>query len=281
MTKNINIKLIRIDGGTQSRVALNQDVVSDYRDALARGDLPPVVLFFDGSDHWLADGFHRFHAYRTAGKASIPADVRSGTKRDAMLFSFGANGAHGLRRTNDDKRKAVSAMLADAEWSALSDRQIAIHCAVTQPFVSGLRKPKVITVITPEANKVSTVDSPPLETTLVKGVATVATPAPSKVESDSTDADPELDNLRDSVRVLAEDNDRLMQRLAVEAMDASEEEKTAAAELIAQLRAEVKQLRAENSGLKSMRDSLQVENGVLKQQCQSLLRKLRKLETPA
>jgi hypothetical protein len=91
--------------------------------------------------------------------------VRAGTVRDAILFSLGANRAHGLRVTNADKRKAVGAMLADAEWSAWSDRKIADACGVSQPFVSGMRKPpEVITVITPPAApkpaKVVTVTTP-------------------------------------------------------------------------------------------------------------------------
>ena len=103
--QSINLKTIRIDGGTQSRVALNLATVAEYTEALEDGvDLPPVIVFNDGSDKWLADGFHRYHAYVAKGRASIPSDVRTGTQRDAILFSFGANAKHGLRRSNDDKR---------------------------------------------------------------------------------------------------------------------------------------------------------------------------------
>jgi hypothetical protein len=147
--KNINLRTIRIDGGTQSRVELNAAALADYTQALRDGqELPPIVVFFDGADNWLADGFHRYHAYREDKRASIPADVHKGTVRDAILFSVGANGAHGLRRTNDDKRKSVMTLLADDVWSNWSDREIAKACGVTQPFVSSIRKPvEVKTVI--------------------------------------------------------------------------------------------------------------------------------------
>ncbi len=134
---------VTIDGGTQSRVALNEDVVSEYADAIRRGAaLPPVVVFHDGGTYWLADGFHRFHAHRAARAEDIDADVFTGTKRDAVLHSVGANANHGLRRSNDDKRRAVQTLLDDAEWAQWSDRQIADACGVSPPFVAAVRSPE-------------------------------------------------------------------------------------------------------------------------------------------
>lgn len=130
------------DGGTQARAALNEDVVAEYAEAIIGGaDLPPVVVFQDGKKYWLADGFHRFHAHRKANAESIDADVRVGTKRDAILHSVGANSLHGLRRSNEDKRCAVRTLLNDREWGAWSDRQIADACGVSHPFVAAIRNP--------------------------------------------------------------------------------------------------------------------------------------------
>lgn len=136
----IPISAIRLDGGTQSRALLQDGIINEYAAALEDGaSFPPVVLFYDGSDHWLADGFHRVRAYLFAGRDAIPADVRQGTRRDAILYSVGANEAHGLRRTNDDKRRAVLTLLNDAEWAKWSDREIARRCAVSNQFVSNIR----------------------------------------------------------------------------------------------------------------------------------------------
>jgi hypothetical protein len=137
--ETIKLDSVRIDGGTQSRVAINADAVEDYAEAMTAGaTLPPVVVFFDGAAHWLADGFHRLHAHRRIGAVSIAADVRHGTQRDAQLFAYGANQAHGLRRTNDDKRKAVAGMLElVAEWS---DAKIARHVGVSDKTVAAHRK---------------------------------------------------------------------------------------------------------------------------------------------
>jgi hypothetical protein len=100
---------------------------------------PPVVLFSDGQERWLADGFHHVLAARMSGLAEIAADVRAGTQRDAFLYGIGANSTHGLPRSNADKRKAVALLLADAEWSQWNNREIARRCRVARSVVDRLR----------------------------------------------------------------------------------------------------------------------------------------------
>lgn len=142
--KTIPINSLRIDGGTQTRAQLNESVVAEYAEVIRfGGSLPPVTVYFDGSENWLADGFHRYHAHRAAGAMEIEADVRNGTKRDAILHSVGANAVHGLRRTNEDKRRAVTTLLGDKEWAAWTDREIAKACGVSHPFVAAIRNPEV------------------------------------------------------------------------------------------------------------------------------------------
>ena len=227
--KNINIHLIRTDGGTQSRVSLNEAVVAEYADALNDGiDLPAVTLFSDGADFWLADGFHRLFAYRKVERASIPAEVREGTSRDAILFSVGANQAHGLRRTNDDKRKAVLVMLADAEWKTWSDRNIAKQCSVSVTLVSTVRSPAVAEKRDENRQKAEAKKKPQPE----KGCsrATPTTPVGSSEESpkpaSAASADPEqtddngpsAEEIREAEQSAADDAARV--RLILESDDA-------------------------------------------------------------
>jgi len=135
----IRLDQIRIDGGTQSRVELNQDVVAEYAEAYRDGaQFPPIVVFYDGSSYWLADGFHRYFGAKAAGKETIYEDVQPGTQREAVLYSLGANAKHGLRRSNADKRRAVETMLADAEWAAWPEAEIARRCGVSRPLVHTL-----------------------------------------------------------------------------------------------------------------------------------------------
>jgi hypothetical protein len=152
---HLKINRIRMDGGTQSRAAIDSATVEEYRQHiddwqrenkdtdLAEEGWPfrdPVIVFYDGKNYWLGDGFHRVTACQRAGRYDVAADIRQGTQRDAMLFSAGANADHGLRRTASDKYRAVTLLLNDPEWAAWSDREIARRCNVSQPFVSSLRK---------------------------------------------------------------------------------------------------------------------------------------------
>ncbi|OAN71265.1 hypothetical protein A8B82_21055 [Sulfitobacter sp. EhC04] len=104
---------------------------------MARGDqFPPVVVFFDGSDYHLADGYHRVASALRNQERKIEADVRKGDKRDAILFSVSANATHGHRRSNADKRSAVTRLLQDEEWSKWSQTDIAKTCNVSREFVN-------------------------------------------------------------------------------------------------------------------------------------------------
>jgi hypothetical protein len=130
---------IRLDGGTQCRAKLDDEHIASLAEAWADGaKMPAIVVFHDGSNHWLADGFHRYHAAEKCSFRDILADVRSGTKLEAIRFALSANAAHGLRRTNADKRRAVE--IALKEFPKLSDRQIAEICAVGNQLVGHTRK---------------------------------------------------------------------------------------------------------------------------------------------
>lgn len=143
MAKIIDIELdkIRIDGGTQPRAKIDMEVVNDYSTSFELGaNFPPIDVFFDGKEYWLADGFHRYHAARDAHVPELPATIHNGTVRDAILFSLGCNDRHGLRRTNEDKRHSVMTMLNDPEWSQWSDRSIAEKCGVGNQLVGHVRQ---------------------------------------------------------------------------------------------------------------------------------------------
>ncbi|KQP43933.1 hypothetical protein [Pseudorhodoferax sp. Leaf274] len=137
----LDLDLIRIDGGTQARVELNQSVVDEYADGfLAGAQFPPVIVYFDGTDRWLADGFHRFFGAKKAGLTQIYENVVPGTRRDAILHSVKANATHGLKRTSADKRKALNTLLDDAEWAAWPDAELARQCSVSRDLVRAVKE---------------------------------------------------------------------------------------------------------------------------------------------
>ncbi len=94
--------------GMQVRARLCEETVQEYVEAMAAGaKFPPVIVFHDGTNYWLADGFHRLEAWKRNGVNSIKAEVKEGKRIDALKFAFGANNSHGLRMSNEDKRNAV------------------------------------------------------------------------------------------------------------------------------------------------------------------------------
>ncbi|MDJ0745114.1 MAG: ParB N-terminal domain-containing protein [Xenococcaceae cyanobacterium MO_167.B27] len=134
------INFIRRDGDTQPRAAIDETTVSEYVEAMEAGAIfPPVTVFFDGEHFWLADGFHRVQAAETIGLLKVTVEVKQGSLREAILYSCGANATHGLRRSNEDKRRAVLRLLEDREWSQWSDRSIARRCGVHHKMVGRLR----------------------------------------------------------------------------------------------------------------------------------------------
>jgi ParB-like chromosome segregation protein Spo0J len=129
----LNVKLLALDQiqlseDLQLRDGLNDDAVKDYADRLdAKTLLPPLTVVHDGSRHWLVDGFHRYHAAKRSGLVEFHCDVREGSKQDAEWLSCSVNARHGLRRTNEEKKRAILKALAHPHSSGLTVREIAAH----------------------------------------------------------------------------------------------------------------------------------------------------------
>lgn len=147
----IKIKDIRTDGGTQAREKLDAVTLQRYiallREAQQEEAAPITVwpfktnieVHYDGTDYWPTDGFHRIAACKEVGIDVVEANVSQGTQRDAILQSFSANSDHGLPSSSADKRRAITRMLQDDEWSQWSDREIARRCKATHPTVAAIR----------------------------------------------------------------------------------------------------------------------------------------------
>jgi hypothetical protein len=133
---------IKQDEDIVARERTDIQIVSEYRLRMLEGDVfPPLEIIQEGDVFWLIDGAHRLEAARSAGLESVRCSIRKGNRREAILASCAANAEHGVRRSTDDKRRAVDKMLKDAEWSRWSDREIARQCRVSHPFVAERRRP--------------------------------------------------------------------------------------------------------------------------------------------
>jgi hypothetical protein len=135
--KLMDLGSIRIDGGTQAREAIDQATVDDYAEAMLRLEtFPPVVVYHDGANTWLADGFHRWHAAKKTGVQTLDVEWRVGTVEMARLYAASANKSHGLKRTAGDKRRAIEMVLSTPECRRWKQEQIAKHCGVARSWVA-------------------------------------------------------------------------------------------------------------------------------------------------
>ena len=107
------IETLAIDEITQDEEIASRPidpaVVAEYAERMAAGDeFPPVEVMRDaGGVNWLWNGWHRVEAATRNGVKSIDCEIRKGDRRAALLASAGANATHGLRRSLEDKTRAV------------------------------------------------------------------------------------------------------------------------------------------------------------------------------
>ncbi|GHT38049.1 hypothetical protein FACS189427_11850 [Planctomycetales bacterium] len=141
---------IVFNAGTQARVQTDQKTVQAYAESMRDGiEFPPIDVFTDSQSGQciLADGFHRYTAHISIRpNEPIKCLVHEGDVEDARIFACRANVKHGLRRTNDDKRKAVKMALLHPKGVNISDRTLAEYVGVHNDTVGRIRKELELTV---------------------------------------------------------------------------------------------------------------------------------------
>ena len=142
--KKVKLDAIRIDGGTQMRVVIDQPTVYSYLDAMKDGAVfPNLETTFDGATHWLTDGFHRYHAYKLLGVKDIEVTSTQGSRDDAIIAALFVNGRHGKPLSIEDKRNKVKVCCSIEKYKNSTSYEIAKICCVSRSFVAALRDPEV------------------------------------------------------------------------------------------------------------------------------------------
>lgn len=270
MKKTIELNKIRLDGGTQPRKKIYEEHVANLTEVLLNGgsmkDEPAV--FFDGKEYWLADGFHRYHAHKRAGFTELSCEVTNGTKRDAFVYSLGANHDHGMPRTNEEKRDAVITAFNDVELCELSDAQIAKICKVSGMTVGRVRKS--LELQRPE--KVTTKKGKLMDTSNIG-----RKPSELKEEPEYTQDD-RLSELATELEHTLEENNKLRDRLVIGALPESEQAKFEIHETLDDYRAQIKNLERELLAVIQSRNDYQQKNSDLIQQVTYWKRRAEKAE---
>ena len=259
--KSLSVDVINITGGTQSRLKIKEDYVEEIYEKMKDGvEYDAVTIFFDGKEYWLADGFHRYHATRKNGKASIKCKITNGLLRDAILYSKVANNLHGLQPSLQDKLHNVKELVDDFEWGGWSNREIGRICDVSHVTVAKMRVGKM-----PE--EVKYIDR--------FGETQKRKVAPKDFDKPATPAIPATPvddgKQQEAIDFLVQENEKLTDQLAVQGSADPE----LAGKTIAELRDEIKQLTIELNSVKISRDQFQAENAQLKKQVVYLQKQLK------
>lgn len=136
------IEQILVDPRCQARAAIDHATVAEYADLLRVGvSLGEVDVFDVGGELYLVDGFHRRAAHIATGSTFLVVRVvGKGTIEEAIWYATAANVAHGLRRTNADKRRAVELALESGIGVEQSNRALAVHVGVSDKLVADVRE---------------------------------------------------------------------------------------------------------------------------------------------
>lgn len=280
--KTLNLLNIRIDGGTQAREELNQDAVADYAEKMRDGEVfPPVTVFFDGSEYWLVDGFHRYFATKSNGKTSIDCDVQNGTLKEAVRFSWKANGKRGLPLNPNDYKKIILAMLRDEEAKKMSNRQIAEYVGVSHSTVNRFKSSLEQSPIEKKPVKDSG-DKPVSKADIGRTVQKIPQPDMTSAlmvkQEVVIELNEKIDELSQTINMLADENTIMRDKIAVGQWDATEIEKIDAEQTIKDLREQIRILEADNKAMRQSRDMFQNRNSELMKTVKSLQAKLKKLD---
>ena len=239
--KMVNTKDIRIDGGTQFRDQIDQDMVKEYKEAMLNGaEFPPIQTAFDGSNHWLWDGFHRYFAVQAMGLKQIEINYKPGTQEDAQDWALSANNKHGKRRSLETRRNQVMTALTMERHKNKSDREIAKLCDVSHTFVASLRNAEVKK--RQEKNLEKHIEKKIEKSGVNSTQAQDSDPKPSMTE----DFAPSEDELEANQLKMQADMD-----LAIKIIEADD--------ILATLHSEVKRLSDDNASLQSRVNSLMRE----------------------
>ncbi len=241
-------------------------------DIEVNGQREPVMLF----EGMVLDGWHRYRAVTELGMT-----LKSFTKPDDEDPVVVAKSANMHRRHLTASQRAI-AEVALHQWAPAGKQKAGAKAAAAAALPAttdtmakdakvsprmirdakvvhkaGLSEPVRDGALTLEKaaavarGKPADPPAKPVKRTIDQRPADVAPPSTSD----------DLKEAQDAITDLADENEKLRDRLAIEAMDASEEEKTQAAALITELRARVKTLEAELSAVKTSRDTYMRESG--------------------
>lgn len=272
----VKLSQVTLDASTQSRSKVDQNTVERYTQLIALGkSFPPLVVF--GETNILADGWHRYHAYKKAGIIDVEIHRMDGDRRDAEFYALSANNEHGLPMDMEDCRRNARRLLTDPEWCKISDRKIAELVGLSDTTVLRIRR------ALEDEGKIEPKTSNRIKSASEKQAASEKQESASEKQTVSSEPDesrPEdlqqIKELSDVVSELSEENQKLRDIVAIGAWDATDIEKEDIEETVKELREKIVMLEREINALRVSRDTYMNEVVELQRINKSLRNQLKK-----
>ncbi len=246
----------------------------------------PITLF----EGMVIDGWHRYTAANDLGMHCPVVELGNVDPRDFVL-------AQNKARRHITQAQLIAAASAVYQWRPHGGNQSALSAdcisskELAEKVGAGVRSveqyrhverkaaPVVVEAVKSGAiglPKAAAIAKLPKE----EQAAAIAKPAPKKPAQATpvpvTDSH-ELQEAAEAINALAEENEQLRDRLAIASMEATAEEKAEAAQIIADLRHQIKALEAELDATRTSRDGFQRQNAELMKQVRLQQKQLKKL----
>lgn len=268
--------------------AMSEQDFQSLKDSITEIGVQNPITLFEGM---VIDGWHRYTAANELGMDCPVVELGDVDPRDFVLAQ------------NKARRHITQAQLAMATTSvyawrpvgnpALSNsapgaelkttKELAVSAGVSERTIEQAKA--VQTKATPEVveavkageiglKKAAAIAKLPKE----EQAAAIHKPAPKAApEAPPAPANHELEEAVSTINELAAENDQLRDRVAVAAMQGTDEERAMAAETIAELREQIKTLEAELDAVRTSRDTFQRQNAELMKQVRLQQKQIKKL----
>lgn len=131
---------IKVNHGVMIRQKLDEGRVQEFMEVFDQ--LPPIRVFEVDGGLLLSDGFHRLAAAERLGFFEIEAEIKKGTRRDAIIEAISINARHGKPLTQEEKVEAVKRL--NQLSPDMTNKEIGLLVGYSVNHVSGiLRATKV------------------------------------------------------------------------------------------------------------------------------------------
>jgi ParB-like chromosome segregation protein Spo0J len=260
---------------------MSADEFVELKDSITNnGVLNPITLF----DGMVLDGWHRYQAATETGMDCPAVEIEFSDLAGAQDFVLAQNKA----RRHISASQLALATTAVYQWRGEGRVHLRTECVIATKTAKELAElagvgvrsiqqakeiqthgaPEVLEAVRsgsmglPKAAAIARLPKSEQAGALTRPLAKRTNISVDEVPPDEDYAPEEID----AVAVLSEENDRLNDRLAAMAMDATEEERSAAHNTLIELRAKVRTLEATLGAVKISRDTFQNQVAEMQQQ---------------